>query len=57
MDEKKKKHLSSFVGKDDRHLITAVCDDKQLTVVIETATGITSYFLHRQDEGCHHHQR
>lgn len=53
--ENKKRCLRSFVGKGHRHLVTAVCDDKQMTVVVASAKGVTTYFLHRQDEDYHHH--
>lgn len=43
--ENKKRCLRSFVGKGHRHLVTAVCDDKQMTVVVASAKGATTYFL------------
>ena len=51
----KKRCLRSFVGKGHRHLVTAVCDDKQMTVVVASAKGATTYFLHRQDGDYRHH--
>lgn len=50
----KKNNCLSFVGKDNNHLISAICDSKQMTVTIATEKGIVTYFLHRQDEICHH---
>lgn len=43
-----------YLGKDSKHLVTAVCDGKQMTVVVTSATRITFYSLHRQDEDYHH---
>lgn len=54
-EQNKKRCLRSFVGKGHRHLVTAVCDDKQMTVVVASAKGATTYFLHQQDEDYHHH--
>lgn len=36
----------SYKSGDSKHLITAVCDDKQMTVVVASAKGATTYFLH-----------
>lgn len=44
-EQNKKRCLRSFVGKGHRHLVTAVCDDKQMTVVVASAKGATTYFL------------
>lgn len=41
--ENKKRCLRSFVGKGRRHLVTAVCDDKQMTVVVTSAKGATKF--------------
>lgn len=44
MDKQSKKD-ACYLGKDNRHLITAICNGKTMSVTIQSTSGVQSYSL------------